>query len=77
MIFFNLLKQQSYFKGLYPREKSITKEENWFGTPSKPKAAFFFFSSLTPVITSYHRGPRGARRKAWTGIRIHSGTSKG
>ena len=46
MVVFKLLKQQSYFEGLYPREKSITREENRFGTPPKPKGAFFLFIYL-------------------------------
>lgn len=40
----------------------------------KTERAFSFFFSLSPVMTCYHRGPQGAKHKAWTGIKIHSGT---
>ena len=41
------------------------------------RRAAAIFDQVVVCVTSYHRGPQGARRKAWTGIRIHSGTSKG
>ena len=76
MIFFKSLKQQSYFKGLYPRESLLPKRKIGLAHHQNQKEPFFSFSSLTLVITSYHRGSRGARRRAWTGVRIHSGTSE-
>lgn len=40
------------------------------------RGAFSFFSSLSSVIASYHRGPQGARHEAWTGIKIHNRTAR-
>ena len=74
MIFLKAVKTATLFQGFISKRKSITKEENWGGKPSKPKGAFSFFFSLSPVTTCYHRGPQGAGNKPWTGIKIHSGT---